>query len=57
MNKASPINAKMIMWPLYYYRCVNELSCINRLKALVQIILYPSHATQVCPKCDVGGST
>ena len=46
--------AQVISWSKLWDQALDKgPRCVNRLKALVRIITYPSHATRVCPKCDV----
>ena len=46
--------AQVICWSKLWDLALDKgPRCVNGLKALVRIITYPSHATGVCPKCDV----
>ena len=46
--------AQVISWSKLWDQALDKgPRCVNGLKALVRIITYPSHATRVCPKCDV----
>ena len=46
--------AQVISWSKLWDQALEKgPRCVNGLKALVRIITYPSHATRVCPKCDV----
>ena len=47
--------AQVISWSKLWDQALdNGPRCVNGLKALVRIIItYASHATRVCPKCDV----
>ena len=46
--------AQVISWSKLWDQALDKgPRCVNGLKELVRIITYPSHATRVCPKCDV----
>ena len=46
--------AQVISWSKFWDQALDKgPRCVNGLKALVRFITYLSHATQVCPKCDV----
>ena len=46
--------AQVISWSKFWNQALNKgPRCVNGLKVLVRIITYLSHATRVCPKCDV----